>query len=136
MRKTSPEIRLLLSTICISQTLPALKSFCVFSCLGILGLFALAITFFVACFTLDIMRTEQGRNACICCYKHKPEYKPNNCSQRNNFNIFLRKYYSKMILKLPVKVTECIITSEAQYTEFYLDFLLTWRYFHWFTMQF
>nr|XP_022315752.1 patched domain-containing protein 3-like isoform X2 [Crassostrea virginica] len=93
-----------------STTLPALKSFCVFSCLGILGLFSLALTFFVACFTLDIMRTEQGRNACICCYKHKPEYKPNNCSQRNNFNIFLRKYYSKMILKLPVKIVVVVIT--------------------------
>lgn len=86
------------------QTLPALKSFCIFSCLGILGLFSLSITFFLACFTLDIQRTEQGRNACICCYKHKPDYKPNKCSQRNNFNIFLRKYYSKIILKLPVKV--------------------------------
>lgn len=93
-----------------TTTLPALKSFCIFSCLGILGLFSLSITFFLACFTLDIQRTEQGRNACICCYKHKPDYKPNKCSQRNNFNIFLRKYYSELILKLPVKIVVVVIS--------------------------
>ncbi|XP_062583779.1 protein patched homolog 1-like isoform X2 [Saccostrea cucullata] len=93
-----------------TTTLPALKSFCVFACIGILGLFGLSTTFFLAAFTLDIMRTEQGRNACICCYKHKPDYKPNNCSQRNLFNIFLRKYYTPVVLKLPVKIVVVVVS--------------------------
>ncbi|XP_056018910.1 NPC intracellular cholesterol transporter 1-like isoform X2 [Ostrea edulis] len=93
-----------------TTTLPALRSFCIFACLGILGLFSLAITFFLACLTLDIMRTEQGRNACICCYKQKPDYKPNACSQRNLFNTVLRKYYTKILLKLPVKIGVVVIT--------------------------
>ncbi|XP_061175023.1 protein patched homolog 1-like isoform X2 [Saccostrea echinata] len=93
-----------------TTSLPALKSFCIFSCIGILGLFGLSTTFFLAAFTLDIMRTEQGRNACICCYKHKPDYKPNNCSQRNLFNIFLRKCYTPVLLKLPVKIVVVVIS--------------------------
>ncbi|KAK3091271.1 hypothetical protein FSP39_018506 [Pinctada imbricata] len=86
-----------------TTTLPALKSFCVFSCIGIVGLFCYAATFFVACVTIDLNRTRQERDGCLCCYVHK-NYTPNKCSERNLLVTFMQKFYAKFLLKLPVKV--------------------------------
>ena len=92
------------SDVIFFQKLPALKSFCVFSCIGIVGLFCYAATFFVACVAIDINRTRQERNGCLCCYKHKADYEPNKCSERNLLVTFIRKFYATALLKLPVKV--------------------------------
>eukprot|EP00903_Cladosiphon_okamuranus_P007237 g7024.t1 len=51
--------------------LPALSSFCVYAALGILGLYILQSTIFVAFLVYDTRRQEAGRLDCCCCFKTK-----------------------------------------------------------------
>eukprot|EP00903_Cladosiphon_okamuranus_P017671 g16272.t1 len=57
----------------ISSTtvLPALSSFCVYSALGVLALYILQSTLFVAFLVYDTRRQEAGRLDCVCCFKTK-----------------------------------------------------------------
>ncbi|ESO85119.1 hypothetical protein LOTGIDRAFT_130973, partial [Lottia gigantea] len=89
--------------------LPALKSFCGFASLGILGLFVFQLVFFTATLTLDQKRRGDDRNACCCCYKHK-DYTPNACSQKEILITFFKKYYAPFLMKLPVKIVLFILT--------------------------
>ncbi|XP_013382604.1 protein patched homolog 1 [Lingula anatina] len=89
--------------------LPALRSFCIFAALGILGLYIFQATFFVACHTINERRVEAVRNACCCCYPHR-NYKPNQCSQKGLMAAFFKKYYASFLLKLPVKIIVLVAT--------------------------
>eukprot|EP00752_Nemacystus_decipiens_P002680 g2506.t1 len=51
--------------------LPALSSFCVYAALGILALYILQSTIFVAFLVYDTRRQEAGRLDCLCCFKTK-----------------------------------------------------------------
>ncbi|XP_071117818.1 NPC intracellular cholesterol transporter 1-like isoform X1 [Haliotis cracherodii] len=92
-----------------STVIPALSAFCIYAALGILALYVLQSTFFVACLSLDQKRRESHRNACICCYKHK-DYRPNGCSQRSFMPKFMEKYYGRALMKLPVKILVIVTT--------------------------
>ena len=98
--------------------LPALKSFCVFACVGIVGLYAGAVTFFVACVALNGRRQDARRNFCCCCYTHPPEYTENECSKKEILVEVLRNYYGPYLMKLPAKVStsRCIVIKHAKYT--------------------
>ncbi|CAH2991710.1 unnamed protein product [Chilo suppressalis] len=50
--------------------LPSLKSFCIYAAVGVFFIFCYSVTFYVAVFTLDVMRVESNRNGLIFCYKH------------------------------------------------------------------
>ncbi|XP_046544778.1 protein patched homolog 1-like isoform X1 [Haliotis rubra] len=92
-----------------STVIPALSAFCIYAALGILALYVLQSTFFVACLSLDQKRRESHRNACVCCYKHK-NYTPNNCSQRSFMPKFMERYYGRALMKLPVKILVIVTT--------------------------
>ncbi|KPJ02850.1 Patched domain-containing protein 3 [Papilio xuthus] len=51
--------------------LPSLKSFCIYSAVGVFFVFCYSVTFYVAAFTLDLKRIEQNRNGFLFCYTHK-----------------------------------------------------------------
>ncbi|XP_045765423.1 patched domain-containing protein 3-like [Maniola jurtina] len=53
--------------------LPSLKSFCIYAAVGVFFIFCYSVTFYVACFTLDLKRIKEKRNGFIFCYKHKTE---------------------------------------------------------------
>ncbi|XP_071520862.1 patched domain-containing protein 3-like [Panulirus ornatus] len=93
-----------------TTVLPALRSFCIYSAIGILTLYIFQATFFVAWFTLDQTRLEDKRNGLIWCYKHK-NWTPNQCSQYEICQTFFDKIYSKVLLMKPVKVLVVAMTA-------------------------
>ena len=86
------------------QALPALKSFCVYAALGILFLFIMQSTFFVAWLTIDERRQNSFRDACCIWIKYY-NYVPNTCSQRQFLPLILRKYVAPSLTTLPIKVS-------------------------------
>ncbi|KAJ8305345.1 hypothetical protein KUTeg_015890 [Tegillarca granosa] len=86
-----------------NEVLPALKSFCIFACIGVTALYLLSATFFVACITFDEKRKDAGRNACLCCYIHRKDYKTTDCSKKERIPVFLKNIYAPLLLKTPVK---------------------------------
>lgn len=97
-------------TIGASTVLPALRSFCIYSALGVVALYMLQATFFVAWFALDQSRLEDHRNGLFWCYKHK-NWTPNKCSQYDLCQMFFDKIYSKYLLKKPVKALVLVVTA-------------------------
>ncbi|XP_033736833.1 protein patched homolog 1-like [Pecten maximus] len=94
-----------------TTVLPALRSFCVFCCLGILALFLLAATFFVGCIALTAKRRDDDRNSCICCYRHNAYYQPNECSKTELFVTAVKKFYAPNLMRLPVKIVVMVVTA-------------------------
>ncbi|XP_067927836.1 patched domain-containing protein 3-like [Watersipora subatra] len=86
-----------------TTTLPALRSFCVYAALGILCLFIIQSTFFVACLTIDQRRQDTSRDAC-CIWIKYTSFEPNRCSQRVFLPWFLRKFVAPFLITLPMKV--------------------------------
>ncbi|XP_075240295.1 patched domain-containing protein 3-like [Convolutriloba macropyga] len=89
--------------------IPALRSFCMYSAMGILGLFLSTLLFFGGAFTFDSRRAAQNRNACLCCIKHGDDYKPNECSQRPIAPRVFEKVAS-VLTHWPVKVLVVLIS--------------------------
>ncbi|XP_069127848.1 patched domain-containing protein 3-like isoform X2 [Argopecten irradians] len=94
-----------------TTVLPALRSFCVFCCLGILALFLLAATFFVGCIALNAKRRDDDRNSCACCYKHNALYQPNECSKTELFVEGIKRFYAPNLMRLPVKIAVMVVTA-------------------------
>ncbi|XP_045592729.1 patched domain-containing protein 3 isoform X2 [Procambarus clarkii] len=93
-----------------TTVLPALRSFCMYSAIGIATLYVFQATFFVAWFTLDQTRLEDKRNGLIWCYQHK-NWTPNSCSQRDLCQTFFDKMYSRVLLMKPIKVAVLAVTA-------------------------
>ncbi|XP_071537135.1 NPC intracellular cholesterol transporter 1 homolog 1b-like [Panulirus ornatus] len=93
-----------------TTVLPALQSFCIYSAIGIMALFLLQSTFFVAWFTIDQTRLEDNRNGLLWCYKHK-NWTPNDCSQHDLCQMFFDKIFSKYLLMKPMKVVVLLMTA-------------------------
>ena len=105
--KIEPPLLLILwvmSMMFIFQVLPALRDFCIYATIGIIGVFIVQATFFQACAVLDERRRAARRNGCCCCYIHKDDYEPNQCSRRDMQQQFFENYYATYLIKLPVKV--------------------------------
>lgn len=90
--------------------LPALRSFCVYSGMGIIAVFTLTCTFFVAWLSLDTRRKNDRRDACCCCIKLADDWQPMPCSQKGYFEIIMGKY-ANMILSTPGRICVFIITA-------------------------
>ena len=86
-----------------AQVLPSLQSFCVFAAVGILAVYFIQATWFVAWFTLDQRRIEARRDGLLPCYTHR-RWTPNECSQRNCFQNFFSRVYAPAVLSRPGKV--------------------------------
>ncbi|XP_060064761.1 patched domain-containing protein 3-like [Ylistrum balloti] len=92
-----------------STVIPGLSGFCIYAALGILALYGLQATFFVACLTLDQQKVEATRDGCIPCYVHK-NYTPNSFSQRDIMTTAFEKYIGPNLMKFPVKTLVLLVT--------------------------
>ena len=92
-----------------TTVLPALRSFCIFCSVGLIVVYILQATWFVAWFSLDQRRIEEKRNGSIPCIKHK-NFQPNKFSQRNILQSVF-KSISNVIIKKPMKVVILVVTS-------------------------
>ncbi|KAF6037774.1 PTCHD3 [Bugula neritina] len=86
-----------------STALPALKSFCIYAALGILFLFIMQSTFFVAWLTIDQRRQNASRDACCIWIKYY-NFVPNKCSQFQFLPWILRKFLAPALTTTPIKV--------------------------------
>ena len=84
-----------------TTVLPALQSFCIFCAVGLIVVYILQATWFVAWFSLDQRRIEAGRNGSLVCYTHK-DFQPNKFSQRNILQT-LFKHLAKVVITVPGK---------------------------------
>ncbi|XP_045159868.2 patched domain-containing protein 3-like isoform X1 [Mercenaria mercenaria] len=87
-----------------STVIPSLSTFCLYAAIGVLALYILQATFFVACVTLDEKRIDSKRNACIMCYKHDDNYKPGKYYSFSLQYAFMRNIWGPLLTKIPVKV--------------------------------
>lgn len=90
--------------------LPALRSFCIFSGMGIIAVFLLTCTFFMAWLALDTRRKKDRRDACCCCIKLKPDWQPMACSEKGFLQTFMTKY-ANVILSVPGKIFVLLMTA-------------------------
>ena len=86
------------------QILPALQSFCIFAAIGIISVFILTITLFVALLALDARRQQSRRDACLCCITLSDNWEAMECSKKSYLQLFIEKYYGPAILSIPGKV--------------------------------
>lgn len=92
--------------------MPALRSFCINAMAGILMLFILEVTFFVALTVLDERRKASRRIGC--CFRPKPDnWQPPSCSQREILKVFFERFYGPFLLRTPVKVAVLLLTATA-----------------------
>lgn len=94
---------ILLFTVVSLKVIPGLSAFCIDAALGILALFILQSTFFVACLTLDQKRIAARRDAILCCLAYKSS-EPNKCSQKNFLALAFENYIGPFLMKTPSKV--------------------------------
>lgn len=94
------------------QVLPALRSFCVFCGFGILVVYLLQATWFLAWMTIDQRRIEDRRNGWLPCYKHKPNTNTAMCGKAKKGQMLKRVFrsYGNTIVKVPIKVTVILVT--------------------------
>ena len=86
------------------QILPALRSFCVYCAISIIGIYILQSTVFVAIVSLDHRRFLDRRDTCCCCFKHSDNYSPNKCSQTSIIQWIFDKMYIPFLEPTAVKV--------------------------------
>jgi len=82
-----------------SSALPALGSFCAYATLGVLLLWVLAATFFVAVVVQDEKRQRAHKWDVLCCFKRKGELPADEGFQENYLSKYFRKYHAPAILK-------------------------------------
>jgi Niemann-Pick C1 protein len=93
-----------------TTSMPALRSFCINAMSGILMLFVLEVTFFVALTVLDERR--KARHRIGCCFRPKDDnWQPAPCSQRDLLKLFFERFYGPFLLRTPVKVFVMIMTA-------------------------
>lgn len=92
-----------------STVIPGLSAFCIDAALGILALFILQSTFFVACLTLDQKRIVARRDAILCCLTYK-SFEPNKCSQKNFLALAFENYIGPFLMKTPSKIVVMLVT--------------------------
>ena len=88
--------------------LPALKSFCIFCSVGLIVVYILQATWFVAWFSIDQRRIEQKRNGTLPCFQHN-NFKPNEFSQKNVLQTIF-KAIAKIIMMPTMKVVTILVT--------------------------
>ena len=89
-------------------SLPALHSFCLYASVGIIAIFILQVTFFVAWIPFDEKRIQSKRNSFLCCLKMK-NWKPL-FGQKAHSQLFFKNIYSKYLLNPKVKAVILFLT--------------------------
>ena len=90
------------------QVLPALQSFCIFCSVGLIVVYVLQATWFVAWFSIDQRRIEQKRNGSLPCIQHQ-NFQPNSFSQKNILQTIF-KSISRVIVTNSMKVAIILLT--------------------------
>lgn len=88
--------------------MPALRSFCINAMAGILMLFVLEVTYFVALTVLDERRKVSRKIGCF--FRPQEDWKPSSCSQRELLKMFFERFYGPFLLRTPVKVLILMLT--------------------------
>lgn len=100
--------------------LPSLKSFCIYAAAGVFFVFCFSVTFYVAIFTLDILRIEDNRNGILFCYKHKKDIA---ISKSPPLSQTIMTYvYEKFVFTVPVK--SLVILFTVAMTAFSIEAIL------------
>lgn len=100
--------------------LPSLKSFCIYAAIGVFFIFCYSVTFYVAVFTLDIMRIESNRNGILFCYKHSSEIPI--AEDKTIFQKLLSKFYKSVVFTIPGRTI--IIISTLVMTGFSIESIM------------
>ena len=88
--------------------MPALQSFCIFCSVGLIVVYILQATWFVAWFSLDQRRIEEKRDGSLPCFKHK-NFRPNAFSQKNILQTIFTAI-AKVIVTGSMKVMIIVMT--------------------------
>lgn len=91
-----------------STELPALRSFCIYASVGILIVFVLQSSLFLAFLILDEKRLRENRHGLFWCIKLK-NWTPSNCSQVDLLNRFFESY-GNLIMKDAARFVILIFT--------------------------
>lgn len=86
-----------------TTVLPSLRSFCIYSAIGILATYLFQASFFVAWLSLDQRRIESHRNGVFPWYKHR-DWKPNAFSRIEPLQSFFDNVLAKYMFRKPAKV--------------------------------
>eukprot|EP00095_Tigriopus_kingsejongensis_P012251 snap_masked-scaffold472_size162276-processed-gene-0.4 protein:Tk12251 transcript:snap_masked-scaffold472_size162276-processed-gene-0.4-mRNA-1 annotation:"hypothetical protein DAPPUDRAFT_306990" len=100
-----------------STVLPALRSFCVFCAVGILVVYILQATIFVAALAKDSQRIASHRNGFLICYQHK-NWTPQAWSQKNLLQTafyHLGRCLVKPFVKVAVIVCSLLLLAGGSY---------------------
>jgi len=76
-----------------------------YAAIGVLALYILQSTYFVACLALDERRIDAKRNACLLFYKHGDDYKPGKYYNYSLQHEFMRRFWGPFLTMKPVKVS-------------------------------
>ena len=92
--------------------LPALKSFCMFCGVGILIVYLLQSTWFVAWMAIDQQRIEARKNGLLVCITHPPEARTALCpgAKRNHLQRACA-VYARVLMRKPVKAAVLLFTA-------------------------
>lgn len=88
--------------------LPSLKSFCIYAAVGVFFIFCYSVTFYVAVFTLDIIRIEDNRNGIFYCYKHRTPIRTSKTAPYSQTVVMF--LYKKIFFTLPCKIIVILFT--------------------------
>ncbi|CAG0883652.1 unnamed protein product [Darwinula stevensoni] len=89
--------------------IPILRSFCIFTAVGIFIVYVMNLIFIVPILSLDEKRRDAGREGCLC-IQLPDEYKPNRCMQKKLMEVFFQRLLGPLIVKTPVKVVVVLVT--------------------------
>ncbi|CAG0883651.1 unnamed protein product [Darwinula stevensoni] len=90
--------------------IPMLRSFCIFTAVGILLVYVITLIFIVPILSLDEKRRDAGREGCLC-IQLPDNYKTSSCSQEQVLEEFFHQLFAPLIVKKPVKVVVMLVTA-------------------------
>nr|SVE77193.1 EOG090X0BEK [Daphnia lumholtzi] len=93
-----------------TTVLPSLRSFCIYSAVGILATYIFQASFFVAWLTLDQRRIESHRDGMIPCFIYR-NWKPSSLSRIEPLQLFFSRVLAKYLFKWPTKVFILVLTA-------------------------
>lgn len=93
-----------------TTVLPSLRSFCIYSAVGILATYIFQASFFVAWLTLDQKRIESHRDGMIPCFVHR-NWKPSSLSRIEPLQLFFNRFLAKYLFKWPAKVFILVLAA-------------------------
>ena len=86
-----------------SKTLPMLRSFCIYTSVGILIVYVITLLLMIPSMALDEKRRESQREGCLCIPLSK-KYKPSACSEWQFLTVVFDKIIGPALSQTPVKV--------------------------------